>query len=295
MSDSQLKEKSKMAQDKVVLYHGDCDDGFTAAWVAWKIFGDSAIYEAAYFGKDIKADITDREVYILDFSFEPAVLEGFLRKAKRVCLLDHHKTAFDKLKHYSCCHFDMNKSGAGLAWEKFFPGLEMPEIVKHVQDNDLWKFEYPETKAFIFGLRAQPMTFEVWDSMLNEKDFERVMMEGKVLEKFYAKEIDYIAQFAVEVVIDGVKGLAVNCPRVFVSDIGALLAEKCGTYALIWMHKEDGIDVSVRSTKDFNGGALAQKFGGGGHPQSAGFRLDSLEELQSKIFQNKAVKLSFSK
>ncbi len=41
-----------------VLYHGACDDGFGAAWCAWKHFGD-VLFVAAY------KDMADRRLWSL--------------------------------------------------------------------------------------------------------------------------------------------------------------------------------------------------------------------------------------
>src|SRR5262245_12247014 len=53
----------------LVLYHGQCLDGFAAAWVAFQRFGGGGEYRAVQFGEPLKVAVDGRDVLILDFSF----------------------------------------------------------------------------------------------------------------------------------------------------------------------------------------------------------------------------------
>ena len=55
-------------------------------------------------------------------------------------IVDHHITAKERLighghEKEQNYHFDMNKSGARLAWEFFFPDKEVPLLIRHIEDN----------------------------------------------------------------------------------------------------------------------------------------------------------------
>ena len=43
----------------MVIYHGNCADGFSAAWCFWRKYGDGADYEAGVYGGD-PPDVTGR-------------------------------------------------------------------------------------------------------------------------------------------------------------------------------------------------------------------------------------------
>ena len=45
----------------------------------------------------------------------------------------------------------MEKSGARLAWEHFYPNEPLPWPLRHVEDQDLWRFALPATRAFVQG------------------------------------------------------------------------------------------------------------------------------------------------
>ena len=117
-----------MDSKPLVIYHYPCLDGFTAAYAVWKVHPDWEFYPAKH--GDPPPEVTGRNVYFVDFSYKRPVIEDMLTKANKITILDHHQTAMDDLKNlaniYSIdkleVHFDMNKSGARLAWEYFQPG-----------------------------------------------------------------------------------------------------------------------------------------------------------------------------
>ena len=84
------------AKKIVVIYHGNCADGFTAAWACREKFGDEAEYVPAHYGNE-PPDVTDRDVILVDFSYKNDVLRRLARKARSVLVLDHHKSAAEDL------------------------------------------------------------------------------------------------------------------------------------------------------------------------------------------------------
>jgi uncharacterized protein len=56
-------------KDIVVVYHAECTDGFGAAYAAWKKFGDTASYIPLKTQVEITIDFTNKEVYVVDYSF----------------------------------------------------------------------------------------------------------------------------------------------------------------------------------------------------------------------------------
>src|SRR5262245_26642726 len=77
---------------KYVLYHANCADGFCAAWVAWKRFGEDAKYIPVHYGQRPPKMEPGAEVYLLDFSYKPSVLTDICQTANMVTVIDHHKT-----------------------------------------------------------------------------------------------------------------------------------------------------------------------------------------------------------
>ena len=74
--------------------------------------------------------------------------------------------------------------------------------------------------------------------------------------------------------IEEFQGLAANCPPHLVSDVGHELANRSGTFGLLWSLDKDGrCNCSLRSNGNYDVSAIAKAFGGGGHKNAAGFEV----------------------
>ena len=59
----------------LVMYHGSCYDGFTAAWVFRKFWGNDDIeFHPMNYGDEDVPDCKGRRVWVLDFSFPRDVM-----------------------------------------------------------------------------------------------------------------------------------------------------------------------------------------------------------------------------
>lgn len=280
---SALSTPSDVARP-LVIYHAQCPDGFGAALAAWLVLRERADYLPAWHG-DPPPDVSGRSVYLLDFCYPRPQMEALGRQAACLVLLDHHKTAQEALRGFACrcgeIRFEPEKSGAVLAWEHFHPGQPVPALLRHVQDRDLWRWELPASRAFLAALDEQPRSFEAWEALLalSGEALERFTAAGEVLVRHQARLCRDIAEHARPVELGGLAGLMVNCNVEFASDVGNLLAQRCGTFGLTWFVPREGmVHVSLRSTPACPVDPLAVAFGGGGHPHACGFRL-SLEHL----------------
>lgn len=281
----------------LILYHGKCPDGFAAAMAAWRFFEGRGEYMGLSHSKGTTLadlpDLTGRSVYILDFSFDPEFMAALDAGAKQLIMLDHHKSAADKLNGFQCrcgvVHFDMNQSGAMLAWKFFFPEQEPPALVRYVQDRDLWTWAYPESPAFLAALDMEPNEFPRWSEIANfsAQQVAEFSERGQAMNEKFLSLAQDIAGGAAPLTFNGQTGLMVNCPGAFTSEVGNILAEQCGSFALLWtVSKDMVVKVSLRAVKTFNAIPLAESMGGGGHPQACGFRMDvaRLNDLLSGTF-----------
>lgn len=108
------------------IYHGNCADGFGAAWVFSRYADREFDFHPGVY-QDAPPDVEGRDVYLVDFSYKREVVESMMRKCRSVTLIDHHKTALEDLAPLfedmdcTCCRVE--NSGAMLAWE-FFRGTK---------------------------------------------------------------------------------------------------------------------------------------------------------------------------
>jgi len=276
----------------LILYHGrGCPDGFGAALAAWLYYGGQAEFKGLDHGDVRTVDdlppLQGRAVYILDFSFAEDVLRAIDERAAKLVMLDHHKSAAEKLTGFACrcgvVHFDMAKSGARLAWEFFHPDAPVPALIRYVEDRDIWKWEFAESAGFLAALDMEPQDFTRWREIaaFTPGELDRFMARGAAMDEKYRKLAADIAEGAQPLVFNGIEGLMVNAPGMFHSLVGDLLSAQSGTFALMWSAGPKGVKAGLRSQRNFDCIALAESMGGGGHAQACGFRMqvERLPEL----------------
>ncbi|ART47814.1 DHH family phosphoesterase [Acidovorax carolinensis] len=281
----------------LILYHGrNCPDGFGAALAAWLYYGDSAQYLGLDHG-DVKTvddlpPVAGRTVYVLDFSFSAEILQAIDQSAAKLVMLDHHKSAAEKLTGFACrcgvVHFDMSKSGSRLAWEFFHPEQPVPALLQYIEDRDIWKWEFPESAGFLSALDMEPQEFARWQEIaaFTPGQLTAFMARGAAMDEKYRKLAGDIAEGAQPLVFNGIEGLMVNAPGMFHSLVGDLLSAKTGTFALMWSAGVQGVKVGLRAQRNFDCIALAESMGGGGHAQACGFKMgvERLPELLTGRF-----------
>ena len=117
----------------------------------------------------------------MDFSYQRnQILE--LRKTNRVVVIDHHKTAQADLEGLDDCVFDMEHSGAVLAWQ-YFHKAKVPEILLYVEDRDLWNWELPDSRAISAWLNVTPFTVRKLGlaGIVAEYELHKAVAQGNIL------------------------------------------------------------------------------------------------------------------
>lgn len=309
----------------LVIYHGNCADGFTSAWIAHHHFnGDLDLHAGVY--QTPPPDVTGRFVILIDFSYKREVLQKMADDAKFILVLDHHKSAAldlhpDVMEDMYALHkserwesiqheisaatdgdiyalFDMNRSGASIAWDFFFPGRSVPMLVRHVEDRDLWKFEIPGTREIQAVIFSYPYTIENWDLLddMIRGNWQAVYEQGQAIDRKHFKDIAELLQVTTRpmrfwVPQDDTYYVVpvANLPYTMVSDAGkALLACDCygkplpaedvqfvgKSFAVCYYDGPKGRNFSFRSDGKFDVSLVAAHYGGGGHKDAAGCRVN---------------------
>ena len=288
----------------LVLFHGGCQDGWCAAWAAWRRFGDAAEYRAVQYGDDPPADDLDgRDVYILDFSYPLDAMERIAKASAQLVLLDHHKTAYDALLKNTPRGFGMvckandtitivqDRSGAQLAWDHFHEGQPRPWIIDYVADRDLWQWKLPDSREVNAYLGSLPHDFAVWnrlvefanaaiDPMFN-KPPDLFVAYGQVILQARAREIERavkrarrmmlttgqandIPAYALGVIDSSIAPLVVNATENMSEVLNQLAREPPG-WAIGWFQDETGrYSYSLRSSEQGPDVSAIAKAFGGG-------------------------------
>lgn len=283
------------AKNPLIIFHSHCPDGFASALCAWLHFGKSAEYLALNHDQQ-PPDVTGRSVFVLDIVFSREVMDRVSRQADTLVVLDHHKSAANDMRGFRCLcgqvHFNLNKSACRLSWEYFHPNEDAPALIRYVEDNDLYRFQIPGSMEYLAALTAGPYSFSRWAAILamSSPEMEAFMQRGKVIQAHARKLAESMAVEAYPVEVNGHQGLMANAPFVLHTEVGQILNRQSGTFSLMWCMDNHGsrVRIGLRSVDDFDLIPLAKAFGGGGHPNSAGFRLplNRLPELLSGKIQS---------
>ncbi|MFZ2167946.1 MAG: DHHA1 domain-containing protein [Minisyncoccia bacterium] len=263
---------------RVVLYHGKCPDGFGGAYAAWKKFGDSADYIAVDHGDAPPEGLEGHEVYLVDFSYETAEHMDTLAKiTKRLVVLDHHKSSRIFVENVPEHIYDEKRSGASIAWSYFHPDQPLPRLMQYLEDGDLYLYTLPETREIFSYLMVLPFEFSAWDELMlgleDETKRVEILKKAKAYTEFFEALGDSSAERAKKVSFEGYETyFAVTHPNITMkSYVGNKLYKKLSPIALVVTAHPNGFGVSIRSDGSVDVSKIAEKYGGGGHPGSAGF------------------------
>lgn len=257
------------------IYHGNCADGFGAAWAVRKALGEIEFYAGKY--QEPPPDVTGKDVVMVDFSYKRPVLLEMVSKANSILILDHHKSAAEELidlPENVQTVFDMDRSGACIAWDHFFPYMPPPILLLHIEDRDLWRFALDSTREVQANVFSYPYDFQVWDELM-QTDPAKLIADGKAIERKHFKDVHELLGVVVrEMIIGGHQVPVANLPYTMTSDAGHQLAQGKPFAACYW-DTPSGRVFSLRSADDgMDVSQIARIYGGGGHRNAAGFQVE---------------------
>lgn len=255
-------------------------------------------------------------IYIVDISlsrerFEQVVaaLRSFNRIGRsmpRVVCIDHHQSAIDRIEEISAycdetyIQIGPGLSGATLVWNYFNQtrgeDLATPDLLRYVADQDVWEWKLVDSAAVNAALNTlngylPDMAKEL---MISREDpsvwLERRKLQGasilSVVDAQITKAFGRVWSFTSA---SGTEFRVVNATD-NASQLGNRLCEDSdlspNCVALVYTVQDDwSVKVSART---MNGGrvtarSVAEQYGGGGHDNAAGFRVDSIDELRKAI------------
>lgn len=270
----------------LIIYHNNCPDGFCAAFIAHQLYPEAKLFARDHGLEPPYAEVKGKDVLVVDFSWrtreqnlELAELSNTFR------ILDHHKTAQETLQGLGFATFDMNRSGAGLAWDYLF-GEDSRQIivrprpwyVNYVEDHDLWRKALPFSDEVNAYLMTLPYEITAWEGLATMKTYEEAAFKGQgslVQIKHYVREAIPHGQKGILV---GYPALIINALYMNISEVAGELAKLCDGIGIGYFERGDGImQFSLRSRNEVDVSAIAKQYGGGGHRNASGFQLSVAE------------------
>jgi len=155
---------------------------------------------------------------------------------------------------------------------------------------DLWTWNLPRAREITAALDSYPRNFKVWNRLsgLLETPAKRkeVVRQGTVLIRHEEKILHNLLESYAELIeFENCRVLALNTP-IFSSRVANELARKRPPFGVVWYRKNDVWKISLRSIGRFDVSKIAEKYGGGGHRNAAGFQVSRGRNLPWKFIKN---------
>jgi len=292
------------------FYHSADLDGHCSGAIVKREFENCEMFGINY-GDEFPWDKIEKDevIYMVDFSL--STFEEMIELNSRCdCLvwIDHHKSAIkNEAVYLERLNFpnrdDLTISGIReigigacfLTWNFMYRDKQpMPFAVQLLAEYDVWNHSNPNTLPFQYGMRLYntwPENQNFWRRIFeNERDIfnnedsimDKIIKEGRIVlkyisqyEKRYAKGT-YFKTVINKTLYDNYKCIAINKAltssllfnSVKTDDIDIMIA-------FYWSGIKNKWLVSLYSEK-VDVSAIAEKFGGGGHKEAAGFTCDFL-------------------
>jgi oligoribonuclease NrnB/cAMP/cGMP phosphodiesterase (DHH superfamily) len=274
-----------------IVFHYPCQDGLSSAYVAMLAHIQNELPQPELYpiAHGVSLDINrfeGKKVLFCDYSPKLDILNQIENIAKSIVVLDHHVTARDDLVTKPYAIFDMGRSGVGITWDYFFPGVPFPLFLSMIQDRDLWRWLIPGSKNFCSGFCTVCSTIDTYDFVQLFKIFDELYTNpdkieyyigiGGLIQNSTMQKVISIAENALKKIgsYQGKRVCVVTCTSEFTSELGNVISSDPNVdFAVLWRHDNvlDQYHVSLRSCDKANVSEIAKSFGGGGHPNAAGF------------------------
>ncbi|MFH1897055.1 MAG: hypothetical protein ABH886_02270 [Candidatus Desantisbacteria bacterium] len=265
------------------FYHNDLDGRCSGAIVNLYRRNQENDGTGFYF---IEIDYKDRfpletispneEIWIVDFSLKPEVMNELLKVTQNIIWIDHHATA----KEYGYADLkglrdfkDKGNAGCELTWQYCFPDRKMPSSVLLIGDYDKWALKMqPECFEFYEGLKLEDTNVKaiIWKELFSDDTLSSdIIHNGKTSIKYRDNYCSQLRKsFGYETEIDGYKAYATNMYMFGSKGFGHMM----DNYPLCIAYIHDGkmFTVSCYSTK-IDVSVICKNHGGGGHKGAAGF------------------------
>lgn len=323
----------------LVLSHDNCYDGSLSAILIEKMIKGNKLTELKYLEKTkiihIRTSPHEKEVYnnmmsvmnniqdkfscskvkaiiSVDIGHTKDNIEVMKQLCEKLYIFDHHVSSFKELysaqkdlTEYYCFDdnylyiYNLDKASCGIIADYF--SLDRVEIVKYIEDYDLYKFSLPYSKEI--NLAIQSYYSNEFGNLL-KGDFEEYGIENKIkwseqkfepeklktagsfLKLHIDKEIEAICKkckYNLELKLIGRVNL-VNCVS-YKNEVAAkILDEKQDIPCICYNRVEDKYFISIRSRGDVDSSKIAKMFGGGGHKYASGFSL-SVKDFENLIIR----------
>lgn len=234
----------------------------------------------------------NEKVFLVDFCLQPFSDMEQLNKLCELHWIDHHKSSLDHINDYKFCASgsQLVTDGLGACYLSWISESKepVPYAVQLLAHYDVWDLLWSKDKdigtalEFHSGILTEDtssLNQEFW-SILFRRDalgeIKRISANGKIILKYMENEYaDYIKNCAIETEFEGYKAIVINRGLVSSLIFNSIPEDKYPLKITFSMIPSKKWTISLySSTIDVS--KIANKYGGGGHKQAAGFQCKEL-------------------
>jgi uncharacterized protein len=277
----------------IAIYHKDCTDGTGAAAVVLKKYPDALTYPLGhgYEAHELEPILSSAETGDRILFVDCAIgAKEFLTKGFPVTVIDHHagiNAEFSAIAHENknlTYIFDNSKSGASLTWATLFPTEKEPELIKYIQDQDLWTWKFgndtKDVNNAIFTYANKPEEIV----KLFDVSLDVLKKEGSIISRYNDYMIDHMVKTTEPLTLRlGEWKVPMYNITVHKSEGGNQLSKLRDAAVGLFSIDGDKVKISFRSIDGQKPDALdvAKALGGGGHRNSSGAAMNLVTFLKS--------------
>jgi hypothetical protein len=199
----------------------------------------------------------------------------------KIAIYDHHKLRYSpNVREY---HYDEKECGTSLFWLDRYKNNSLrhgEELVKYIKDRDLFIKKYnPDTDIIYHAVKSADIASDnTILTAIKENRVNTLIGLGKPLYEEYIEKVEELSKEFTVGVIDGVSALFFrDVPKIYLSDtLNVALKANPNIEIAINQNKHPEKDIWFYGVRSISGKAtaLAELYGGGGHPNgnTAGFK-----------------------
>jgi oligoribonuclease NrnB/cAMP/cGMP phosphodiesterase (DHH superfamily) len=273
---------SRMSDRALCFFHRNCLDGRASAAVVHR-FEQGAVDLIPYqYGQSRRHSALGRRVWVVDVALPSEEMVRLDKEASEVRWIDHHASNIDLQSQLGWGEVDTSRCGAALVWRHCFPDEELPEVLRYVEDKDLWTWRLPDARLITLGLED---SFTDRDpAPLLDADLDDMRERGRPLWEALQDRVDRAVKHGVVVHepygLRGYQALVVNAMN-DLNEIGERAYTPKGDGGLgldlciAFFLRSDGRWVHSLRSATVDCARLASNRGGGGHPTAASYVADT--------------------
>lgn len=302
----------KLRAVKTIVAHADCPDGIASAILARDALSDAKVVFAKYGTPETEGMLAEEGMLFVDFSPPAARVGAFLEAGALV--LDHHRTAQGVVLGFVTVGQgvfgdeakDLGVSGAMLVFENVWQPLARAEhdgakhlVAYNARDfavlagiRDTWRrsdgrwreacVQAEWLKFYGESLLDYAHDFDFFTNADNEDQYRfevgTRLLQNHEREVARAVKEAWHATFVREPKTQRAGSIAIIADSRLTSDAAEALDKQVDVLAGFRYFVDSGgvlrMNVSLRSHTDIDVGAIAKRYGGGGHTRAAGYTVE---------------------